>query len=328
MILKVRCDRPSFREVSFTKGFNIVLADRTKESTKHGTRNSLGKSTLIEIIHFCLGGKATPDRLLAKPIRDWTFTLELLLGGKPVSVSRMPKHDDPVIIEGDTSEWFIQPEKNEETKAYEMSVEDWKQILGHLMFGLRIEKEHTPNTPTFRGLISYFIRKGIGAYLDPLTNTRIQDKDQSQILNSFMLGLDWEYAREWKLWKDREEVNKTLKKATESGAWEGVTGTLGELKALKVSLEQQVHEQEQRLHNFKVHKDYENIERSVNELTQEIHNLENKNVTTTRLLNLYIESVKGEKPPAPENLLLLYDEAKVFLSDTIKKRLEQVKEFH
>lgn len=328
MILRVRCNQPTFRTVEFTEGLNIVLAVRTKESTKHGSRNSIGKSTLIEIINFCLCGKVSPERLGAKPVRHWTFTLDLLLGGKPVSISRTPSHDDPVIIEGDTSHWPRQPEKNEETGLNEMTVENWTQVLRHLMVGLPIEETHITNTPTFRGVISYFVRKGLGAYLDPLYNTKIQDRHQVQILNSFLLGLDWEYAREWKLLKDKEEVNRSLKKATESGALEGVAGTLGELKALKVSLAQKAHKQEERLNNFKVHEDYEEIGQRVNELTREMHNLANKNVSDTRLLNSYKASGEEEKPPSPDDLIHLYEEAKVTLPKTVKIRLEQVKEFH
>ena len=104
MILKVSCNQPSFQEVAFTKGLNIILADRTKESTIHDSRNSLGKSTLIEIINFCLCGKATEDRLLAKPVRDWTFSIELMLGSSKVAVLRTPSHDDPL-----SEIWQINP---------------------------------------------------------------------------------------------------------------------------------------------------------------------------------------------------------------------------
>ena len=55
MITKVRSNMPSFREISFEPGFNVVLADRTKEATKTDSRNGLGKITLLDIIHFCLG---------------------------------------------------------------------------------------------------------------------------------------------------------------------------------------------------------------------------------------------------------------------------------
>ena len=59
MIHAVRCDHPSFNTVSFKSGFNVVLADKTNQSSIKDSRNGLGKSLLIEIIHFCLGASKT-----------------------------------------------------------------------------------------------------------------------------------------------------------------------------------------------------------------------------------------------------------------------------
>ena len=64
MIHSVTADRPSFKTVELKPGFNVILAERTKESTKKDSRNGLGKSTLIEIIHFCLGGYPKYRRIL------------------------------------------------------------------------------------------------------------------------------------------------------------------------------------------------------------------------------------------------------------------------
>ena len=55
MIHAVRANKSSFHAVEFDAGFNVVLADRAKESTRKDFRNGLGKTTLLEIIHFCLG---------------------------------------------------------------------------------------------------------------------------------------------------------------------------------------------------------------------------------------------------------------------------------
>ncbi len=54
MIKKLSANHPSFKTVEFGAGFNVIWADRTQESTKRDSRNGLEKSTLIEIIHFCL----------------------------------------------------------------------------------------------------------------------------------------------------------------------------------------------------------------------------------------------------------------------------------
>ena len=74
MIHAVKSNMPSFNEVRLEPGFNVVLADRTKESTKRDSRNGLGKTTLIEIIHFCLGAQARKNRgLLVAPFEGVEF---------------------------------------------------------------------------------------------------------------------------------------------------------------------------------------------------------------------------------------------------------------
>jgi len=82
MIRAIRCDHPSFREIEFQPGFNVVLATRTLAATDKDSRNGAGKTTLVEIVHFCLGSKADKkNRLMASQIRGWTFTVELDLRG-------------------------------------------------------------------------------------------------------------------------------------------------------------------------------------------------------------------------------------------------------
>ncbi|MFM6368835.1 MAG: AAA family ATPase, partial [Dolichospermum sp.] len=89
MIYAVRCNQPSFKTVNFRPGLNVVLADRTEESGIRDSRNGLGKSTLIEIIHFCLGGNIEKARGLgSRTLRGWAFSLEMTLANKIITVTR------------------------------------------------------------------------------------------------------------------------------------------------------------------------------------------------------------------------------------------------
>ena len=89
MIHSITANQPSFRDVEFRPGLNVILADRTEESSRKDTRNGLGKSTLVEIIHFCLGAKVLRDRGLAIPaLEDWAFTMEMSLRGDRIAVTR------------------------------------------------------------------------------------------------------------------------------------------------------------------------------------------------------------------------------------------------
>ncbi len=74
MIHAITANQPSFRTVQLTPGLNVILADRTEDSSNKDTRNGLGKSTLIEIVHFCLGARVSSGKGLAIPaLENWEF---------------------------------------------------------------------------------------------------------------------------------------------------------------------------------------------------------------------------------------------------------------
>jgi uncharacterized protein YydD (DUF2326 family) len=109
MIRAVRADKPGFKTVEFLAGLNVVLAERTKESSSKDSRNGLGKSTLIDIIHFCLGSDPDKrDTLRQPPLKDWTFELELTVRGTDLQVRRSTSDPGKVFVEGDVSDWPIE----------------------------------------------------------------------------------------------------------------------------------------------------------------------------------------------------------------------------
>ncbi|RYZ84785.1 MAG: DUF2326 domain-containing protein, partial [Proteobacteria bacterium] len=158
MIRSIKCNKSSFKEVTFENGLNVILADRTKESTEKDSRNGLGKSTLIEIIHFCLGASISKGVLSSPKVAGWIFSMEFVLRGKIVTVSRDTASPSIVKIQADTTAWPIQP-KSDLFGESTLSTDSWCLLLGQLIFGLPGIPEKTYN-PSFRGLLSYFVRRG------------------------------------------------------------------------------------------------------------------------------------------------------------------------
>lgn len=329
MIYSVKSDKPSFKDIRFEPGFNVVLAERTKESTKKDSRNSLGKSTLIEIIHFCLGADRG-ETLRKKEMNDWTFTVELDLAGKRYSVTRNTSTKSKIFIEGDCSDWPILPDIDKNTGNKVLSNADWKRILGILMFGLQLTYEERSYTPTFRSLISYFARRNgqSGAFLNPFQQYKAQQEWDKQVANTFLLELGWEYASKWQVLKDREKILAQIKQEAQAGLLVNIMGSIGELEALKIRLEAQSRQEEEHLRTFKVHPQYSKIENDVNELTKKIHELVNDNINDKRLLEYYEESLKGEVEANPEAVTKVYQEAGLTLPDLVTKRLDDVLSFH
>ncbi len=75
MIHELWSDRPSFKRLKFGRGLNIVLAARSggdpEAPSEHPgrTRNGAGKSSLIDILRFMLGGDVQKKKtIVAAPI--------------------------------------------------------------------------------------------------------------------------------------------------------------------------------------------------------------------------------------------------------------------
>ncbi len=329
MIKAVRCDKTSFREVRFKPGFNVILAERIKESSDKDSRNGLGKTTLIEIIHFCLGASTKRNEgLRVKELENWTFILDLTLKGKDYSVYRNTRDFSRVKIEGDVSEWPNKPSYDEEEKKYILNVKDWNILLGYLVFDIPIEAAERKYSPTFRSLISYFMRRGVGGFHDPFKHYPQQKEWDIQVNNAFLLGLNWEYASDFQVLKDNEKTLNELKKAANQGLLTGYVGSMGELEAERVRLEDEIQKLGKELQSFKVHPQYFKIQEDANSLTKEIHDVTNHFTINKQILEKYRESTTYEKDVSIDKVKQVYEESGMTFPDILVKKLNEVSDFH
>lgn len=329
MIKAVRSDNNSFKEVHFREGFNVVLAERTKESTSKDSRNGLGKTTLIEIIHFCLGASAKPNECLrVKELEGWTFMLDITLRGKDYTIYRNIKDFAKIKIEGDISTWPIKPDYDKNEKAYIMKTAEWNSLLGYLMFDSPIEDSREQYKPSFRSLISYFARRGVGAFHDPFKHYSQQKEFDVQVNNAYLLGLNWEYASEFQVLKDKEHTLQELKKASNQGLLAGFIGSLGDMEAERVRLEDEVNTSEDQLKTFKVHPQYYSVYEEANGLHKEIQEIKNKYAINTHILSKYEESIKEEKDVSADNVKQIYKEAGLIFPESVVKKIKDTLEFH
>ncbi len=332
MIRGIRANKATFRPVRFQPGFNVVLADKTDKSSRKDSRNGAGKSLLVEIIHFCLGGSAGTS-LKKKELHDWRFTVDLRLGSSELSVTRGLDHPQKVEVAGDTSfvpTDLLLPVPGD---SFQIKSTEWARALGTRVFGLSAAEQTQPFTPRFRNLFPFFARSGRDSFSSPFRHHRQTKIGEQQICNSFLLNLGWDYARKWQLLREKETLLKVYKQASEAGVAQLVPGSLGELEAERVRLEQAAQRSEENLRAFKVHPEYERIEDQASVLTRQIHELANQNVTDGRLLEHYQRSMAGETGTADaehgnRTLQEAYEEAGIVLPGLVKKRLEDVKQFH
>src|SRR5260370_23938917 len=102
MIDAIESSLPSFKALQFHEGLNVLLADMLPTSTEKQSRNSAGKTSLLEIIHFVHGSDSDPDSIFrAKELIDHSFTCRFLLGTESFVVERSGSDPSKIfLIEG------------------------------------------------------------------------------------------------------------------------------------------------------------------------------------------------------------------------------------
>lgn len=111
MILSITANKDAFRPVTFQTGLNLILAERTEHSTEQDSRNAVGKTTLLQIVHHCLGANLS-DHLRKPMLREegWEFTLNLLTPLGPVSITRGIANDRVAKVSGVMLPQYLEPE--------------------------------------------------------------------------------------------------------------------------------------------------------------------------------------------------------------------------
>ena len=150
---------PSFKNLRFRTGLNIVLVNRTTAAGASGKRNGAGKSSLLDVIHFVLGGsKESGSPLAATELADASFALDLVLGKHPISATRSLASPGTIDLVGDFKHWPIQPAIAEDGTVT-ISDDGWKDLLGRMSFGLPPVSQERAAWLSFRACFPYFARR-------------------------------------------------------------------------------------------------------------------------------------------------------------------------
>lgn len=324
MIHRVAANRSSFRTVEFGDGLNVVLADRDEESTDKDTCNGLGKSTLIDVIDFCLGARAKAGEGLAiDDLAGWEFTLEFSVGAERMEATRSVDAPRTVVVNRLESTETVSGTLFGD-RTYKQK--EWHALLGRRMFGIEAD-DTSKHGPSYRSLLSYFVRRGGPAYLEPFQSHRNQQLWNRQVNVAYMLGMNWEHASQWQALKDQEKDIGALQRAVQAHQTQGHATSVGAMEAERVRLELQLEAESKAMADFKVHPQYTSIQEEADRLTRDIHALAEANVLDRRRLRRYRESVDKEERPPPVPVARTYEEAGVVFSDRVRRTLAETKQF-
>lgn len=163
-LIKLYANHQSFREVNFNPtGLTLIVGSK---STRGSTYNGVGKSLIVELLHFCLGSKKNDE--FEKKIPQWEFFLEFQIQGHNHVVSRNTSNQGVVYLD------------HEEIKIAVLN--SW---LESRLFAI---PEGIPGL-TYRSLIPKFLRRGLKQYVDPRDTGDYSEYDML-VRNAFLLGID------------------------------------------------------------------------------------------------------------------------------------------
>jgi uncharacterized protein YydD (DUF2326 family) len=324
MLRRLSANHDSFAPLTFTDGFNVILAHRSPDATEQHSRNARGKTTVLQIISYCLGGNL-PAALKPLVEHEWTFTLDLDLFGGIVSVTRALRGGTRVTLaySGDPAAVL----DNYVDEARRTSLDNWKFLLGLGLFSLDAEAEEKAFRLSPRTLISYIIR--LEALRDPLKIVPAQPAWSSREHVSYLLGLEWRHVRSLTKIAKETDAFKALEYAASENLLPGTLGNEPELLLARAQAAREVEELRSRIGGFQIIDDPDRLLQLADSLTEQLRELRDESLIDRRLLDLYrtsIQETDGDSDAG--DLRNLYTEMGAVFNESALQRLEDVQAFH
>jgi uncharacterized protein YydD (DUF2326 family) len=335
MILSIHSSIPTFKPIHFHEGFNVLLADRNPNATDKQTRNSAGKTSTIEIIHFLLGADCKPDSLFrTDALEEHWFKGVFVIDGESFNVERSGKTPSKIFIleGGQNREELILKTDRTTGRLYTSNV-NWRVFLGHTMFGMPADLEGSSfeesYTPAFRSMISYFVRrKNSGAFAHPEKQAEQQQRWDWQVNLSYLFGLDWQIPFEFQKVRLREKTLDELKKAVKGGVLGAVVGTVAELRPQVTVAETKAKRLRDQLDNFEVLDSYKDLSIRAARAKSEMQSLAHEAISFQETLSHLEQALSAESPPDQFDLKQMYSAAGVELPGIALRRFEEVSKFY
>lgn len=302
----------TFKTIEFHEGFNFLVSESVDGLSNNGT----GKSSLIQIINFCLCSSS--EKIMEyKELNNHEFSIDLKFEQGILTLTRK--------IDGTSSKIIIDDENNilglGTLKNSEKSIDNVKEKLAKLFFNV------DDNVISFRTLISPFMKRGAYAFNHIFKTHAMEKNIVTQLKNSFLIGIPSEPVIRLKnIINDRETFLK-LKEIKESDIiWKKENIRTLNSKLLKIKKE--IGEYESDLKEF-------NID---NHDSESINNINNINLNLSDLLKqkfiLKSQNDNNKKLIRNENILNINEikeiitEADFLLSDSAITDIEKVQNFH
>lgn len=316
MINKITSSIPTFKEVVFHEGMNILVTKKTEKSTSTNTRNGSGKSSLIDIIHFLFGSSIEKNSIFNQnELENKTFTVNFTINNIHYSIERntTPKSQIKLITHIDSKKI-----------VEELPLTQMNKRFAEIIFGITDETDGI----SFRNAFSYFLRQeNAGGFLDPFEIHKKQNKISKQSAITFLLGLNTKITSEWKELAKKDKELASLKRILKNKSF-NIIKTEAEITSSSTILEEKIKIFENQLKNFQVLPKYRELENQANNLTELINDATNQIQINKLQISDIEKSLDSEQIQSNLSLQELYNEVNIVLPEKVLKRFNDVDNFH
>ena len=311
-LIKVSANKSSFKTVHFNKsGLNFIIAKQKDVKNKDvgKTYNGVGKSLLINIIHFCLGSKTKNYISFCEKLPDWKFSLEFVIGEKNYTATRSTSSPNRIHLNG---EELILTKFNTKMEELCFQIPD---DIGNL---------------SFRSLLPFFIRPNKKSYVSFDEALTTPNPYQKMLYNAFLLGLDVFLAKKkYNLKKEQDRIKDLEQNFKKDDLLRDFLSGQKDVSLTIDDLDEQIEKLEKSLKNFKVADDYYEVQLEADKIEQKLFQLNNKII----LLKNNVASIEGSLKIEPskgnlDEIQKVYEEANVHFSDALTKTLSDLESFY
>lgn len=284
----------------------------------------MGKSAIVELLHFLLGGRSDPGGLLNKPaLRATEFELQLEWPRDPTTVRAWRTASN-------ASEITVDPNPLQSSSSlFEMpgtlSLNEWQRVLEEKLFSL--PEEHSGVSG--RAMLALYMRRIRSHAFNEHVKTFPQQSPAEASANvSYLLGLDWKLAARYRELAARESTRQKLAQASKDPVWGRIVGRSAELRGQMTVVQQRVLDLERQVSEFRVVPEYENLQGKADDLEQRIRRTRTDDSLDRRNLRDLEYSLRDVTDPDVDYLETVYSGLGVTLGNVVQRRFDEVRDFH
>ena len=305
-LIELTSSKSTFKTVRFNRaGLSLIVARHTQKNIQ-STYNGVGKSLLITLLHYCLGSNKIKE--FEKHLKDWDFTLKFEHKGTEHVVTRTVG-DDAIFFDGEKLKLKPYKAKLEELEIFQLPAD-------------------VPGV-SFRSLINFFLRSSRASYDAPDSAVKEWTPYYRLLNQSVLLGLDYfRVVEKHDARVKHEEVTALAMKFKQDKELRDFYVGEKNVELELASIKEKIAALQDSLDKFQVAKDYGERQAEADELHSRILEARNEEAMLVAKLDDIELSLRIRPDVTPDLVEKLYREAKIALSDAVKKRLTDVEKFY